>query len=154
MVVYSLSRLARSTKDTLAIAERLDKAGCDMASLSEKIDTSTAAGKMVFRMLSVLSEFERDQISERTSAALAHKASKGERVSRYAPFGYDFTPDGHRLVENETEQEIIGMILELRSAGLSYRKIGRALEGKGIMPKRAKRWSATVLRAVVLRHAA
>lgn len=72
LVVYSLSRLARSTRDTLAIGEQLDRAGADLVSLSEKIDTTSAAGKMVFRMLAVLSEFERDQISERTKSALQH----------------------------------------------------------------------------------
>lgn len=60
LVVYSLSRLARSTKDTLAISEQLGKAGADLVSLSEKIDTTGAAGKMMFRMLAVLAEFERD----------------------------------------------------------------------------------------------
>ncbi len=55
------------------LAEKLDKAGADLVSLSERIDTTTAAGKMVFRMLAVLNEFERDQISERTSAILQHK---------------------------------------------------------------------------------
>ena len=44
LVVYSLSRLARSTKDTLAISERLDKQGADLVSLSERIDTTGAAG--------------------------------------------------------------------------------------------------------------
>ena len=39
LVVYSLSRLARSTKDAIGIAERLDKAGADLVSLSERIDT-------------------------------------------------------------------------------------------------------------------
>jgi len=44
LVVYSLSRLSRSTKDTLQIAEKLDKAGADLVSLSEKIDTASASG--------------------------------------------------------------------------------------------------------------
>src|SRR5438445_303625 len=66
LVVYSLSRLARSTKDAIAISERLAKSGADLVSLSERIDTTSASGKMIFRMLAVLAEFERDQISERT----------------------------------------------------------------------------------------
>jgi len=70
LVVYSLSRLARSTKDAIGIAERLDKAGADLVSLTERIDTTTAAGKMVFRMRAVLAEFERDLVSERTTADL------------------------------------------------------------------------------------
>ena len=70
LVVYSLSRLARSTRDTLDIADRLAASGADLVSLSERIDTTTAAGKMVFRMLAVLAEFERDIISERTKTAM------------------------------------------------------------------------------------
>ncbi len=48
LVVYSLPRLTRSTKDTIEISERLTKVGADLVSLSEKIDTTSAAGKMVF----------------------------------------------------------------------------------------------------------
>ena len=43
LVVYSLSRMSRSVKDTLAISEQLDKVGADLVSLSEKIDTTGAA---------------------------------------------------------------------------------------------------------------
>ena len=50
LVVDSLSRLARSTKDAIGISERLSKAGADLVSLSERLDTTTAAGKMIFRM--------------------------------------------------------------------------------------------------------
>ncbi|MCK7579561.1 MAG: recombinase family protein [Chromatiales bacterium] len=71
LVVYSLSRLARSTKHTLEISDRLDKVGADLVSLSERIDTTSAAGRMVFRMLAVLAEFERDQTSERTITSVA-----------------------------------------------------------------------------------
>src|SRR3954465_833281 len=86
LVVYSLSRLARSVRDTLAIAERLEKSGADLVSLSEKIDTTSAAGKMVFRMLAVLAEFERDLISERTRGAVALKRSRSERIGQ-VPYG-------------------------------------------------------------------
>jgi Resolvase, N terminal domain len=89
LVVYSLSRLARSTKDTLEIADRLAGAGADLVSLSERIDTTTASGKMVFRTLAVLAEFERDQVSERTRFAMAHKKGNGERVGS-VPYGFRF----------------------------------------------------------------
>ncbi len=45
LVVYSLSRLSRSTKDTITLAEKLGKAGADLVSLSEDINTTTAAGR-------------------------------------------------------------------------------------------------------------
>ena len=123
LVVYSLSRLARSTKDTLTIAERLDKAGADLVSLSESIDTTSAAGKMVFRLLAVLAEFERDLASERTRDALAHKRRRGEKTGGRVPFGYRV--DDGRLIEIPEQQEAIRVGLELYRHGKSYRAIGR-----------------------------
>ena len=67
LLVYSLSRLARSTRATLTWVEALDRRGVSLISLSERIDGTNAAGKMMFRMLAVLAEFESDQIGERTS---------------------------------------------------------------------------------------
>ena len=52
--------------------------GADLASITENLDTTTATGRMVFKLLAVFAEFERDLLSERTSAALQHKARKGE----------------------------------------------------------------------------
>jgi DNA invertase Pin-like site-specific DNA recombinase len=126
LVVYSISRLSRSTIDLLGTSERLDKAGCDLVSLSEQIDTSTAAGRMVFRMLSTMAEFERDLISERTKAAMGHKKAKLERVGNI-PHGYQLASDGVHLVPVEREQEIKRLAAELREKGLTLRQISDEL---------------------------
>lgn len=135
LIVYSLSRLARSTRDTITIAEQLDRSKSDLVSLSEKIDTTTAAGKMVFRMLAVLNEFERDQISERTQAAMDHLRRKGKRISHVIPFGFDLAADGETLVDNVAEQKALALIKALREDGMSLRKIGAYLEEKGVLNK-------------------
>ena len=142
LVVYSLSRLARSTKDTIEISERLAKAGADLVSLSEKIDTTSAAGKMVFRMMAVLAEFERDQISERTATAMQFKKTKGELVGAI-PYGYR-CDDGVNLTPDDREQEAITLIKELNSKGLSLRNIASRLEAKGYIP-RGKVWYAKTI---------
>lgn len=152
LVVYSLSRLVRSTRDALAISERLDKAGADLVSLTEKIDTTSAAGKMIFRVLAVLAEFERDIISERTSAALQHLRRQGKRVSGKIPFGYDLVDDNN-LVENPTEQHGIEIINELRQEGYSLRKIGTELEHRGISTKEGQPWTAKVINSILKRSA-
>jgi len=154
LVVYSLSRLARSTSDTLAIADRLDRAGADLVSLSESIDTTTAAGRMVFRMLAVLSEFERDLVAERTAAAMAAKRARSEFTGGSAPFGYRVAADGVHIVEDELEQAATLDILALRASGLSYRKIASELRLRGIAPRNGCAWSPKVLRSIVQRNAA
>ena len=154
LVVYSLSRLARSTADTLAIADRLDRNNADLVSLSERIDTTTAAGKMVFRMLAVLNEFERDLVSERTVAALAHKKAKGERVGK-VPFGFDLAANGVDLVDNTAEQNIITEIYNLRTAGYSLRAIAAELTKRGIFTKAGNAtWKHTTIKRILDRQAA
>lgn len=150
LVVFSLSRLARSTKDALAIAERLDRAGADLVSLSEQIDTTSAAGKMVFRMLAVLAEFERDLISERTTSAMSHLRQAGRRISGRVPFGNDLV--GTKLIPNKKEQAALQIIRQLRADGLSLRAISRELQRRGIKTKTgAAVWSPKVLASVIRR---
>ena len=134
LVVYSLSRLARSTADTLLISDRLNKAGADLVSLSEKIDTTSAAGKMVFRMMAVLAEFERDQISERTAGAMQFKKAKGELVGA-VPYGRSLAADGVSLLDNVEEQAAIAQARELKAGGLSLRKIAVELQRRGFVSR-------------------
>jgi DNA invertase Pin-like site-specific DNA recombinase len=64
----------------LLIAERLKRQGADLVSLTESIDTTTATGRLVFTLLSALSQFERDLTSERTKAALAALKARGVKL--------------------------------------------------------------------------
>lgn len=137
LVVFSLSRLSRSVRDTMEIAEKLEKVGADLVSISEKIDTTTAAGKMVFRMLAVMNEFERDQISERTKSALAYKKAKGERVGG-VPFGWMAVKGSSVLARNEGEQKIIAAIRSYRAAGLAMRAIVARLSSDGFKSRAGK----------------
>lgn len=149
LVVYSLSRLARSTTDAIAISERLAKSGADLASLSERIDTTSASGKMVFRMLAVLAEFERDQVSERTKTALAHLRLQGKRISGRIPFGYSLAANGVDLVPHPNEQDAIRLMQELRLQGCSLREIAAALTQRGIPTKTRTAWSAEAIRGIL-----
>jgi site-specific DNA recombinase len=151
LVVYSLSRLARSTKDTLAISERLDKAGADLVSLSERIDTTGAAGKMMFRMLAVLAEFERDVVSERTTMALAHKKAAGQ-VYGTVPFGYQEIEG--RLEAVEAEAQLVAEIQSKRQAGHTLQSIADSLNRQGIAGKQGGKWYPSTVRYLIQRQAA
>lgn len=148
LVIYSLSRLARSTKDTIEVSERLAKAGTDLVSLSEKIDTTTAAGKMVFRMLAVLAEFERDQISERTMTAMQFKKTQGERVGA-VPYGFDLADNGVHLLSNPDEQAVIAQAKALRTRGASLRKIAAELQRRGFKARKGGVFQSEQIRRMV-----
>lgn len=136
LVVYSLSRLARSTRDTLMIAETLERKGADLVSLSERIDTTSSTGKMVFRLLAVLSEFERDVVSERTSMAMRHLRSCGRFTGGIDPYGFR-SVDGV-LQPIPEELEVIRIIHNLHQEGASLRAISRRLSEQGIRARGGK----------------
>jgi len=138
LVVYSLSRLARSTKDTLGIAENLDRRGADMVSLSEKIETTTAAGKMLFRLLAVLAEFERDVVAERTSMAIRHMQGIGKFIGGELPFGFQVV-DGWIHV-NEEEDKVVRLARELSAQGLSLRRVAKTLTEAGFSSRKGRPW--------------
>lgn len=148
LVIYSLSRFSRSTRDTLQITDTLNKAGADLVSLSERIDTTTAAGKMVFRMMAVLNEFERDQISERTRMALSHRRSQGKKLGGIVPYGYTADSEGV-LTKDTTEQRVIQRILKRRQAGWSLDRIARYLNGRSVLTKTGKIWYAQTVKNVI-----
>ena len=82
VVVWKLDRLSRSLKDLLHLMEKIDAAGAGFRSLTESIDTTTAAGRMMMQMVGVFAEFERAMIRERTMAGLAEARKQGRHPGR------------------------------------------------------------------------
>lgn len=82
VVVWKLDRLSRSLKDLLHLMEKIDNAGAGFRSLTENIDTTTAAGRMMLQMVGAFAEFERSMIRERTRAGLEEAKQRGVRGGR------------------------------------------------------------------------
>lgn len=154
LVVCKLDRLARSTRDAIELAQRIDKCGADLASIGESIDTASAAGRFVFRLMASLGEMEREVVGERTRAAMAHKRGQGERISRHLPYGYRLAGDGVQLVEDQDQQRGLQRMRDLRAEGLGYLKIARILTSEGFTPARASEWSAATCHRVLKRESA
>ena len=149
LVSYSLSRLARSTKDALAIGEAVAKKKADMVSLTEQIDTTTAAGKMMFQMLSVLAEFERNLVAERTTNALQHKKRTGQKYTNQTPYGFEAIEG--RLVQVQQESEIVAEIQASRTGGNTLQFIADSLNTRGIPTKTGKQWAPATIHLLLKR---
>lgn len=141
-VCYSLSRISRDTVDTIQISRTIEKAGADLVSLSEKIDTTGASGKMIFNMLAVLNQFERDQTAERTKLAMSFKKSKNQA---YSPTPYGYTRHGDDLVINVDEALNVVDIQDMFNQGVGYNEIARRLNNAGIPTKTGKQWRANTV---------
>src|SRR5258707_8351556 len=83
-VVWKLDRLSRSLKDLLTILEKITQAGAGFRSLTENIDTTTPAGRMLLQMLGAFAEFERSMVRERTRLGL-QAARERSRVGGRSP---------------------------------------------------------------------
>jgi DNA invertase Pin-like site-specific DNA recombinase len=82
LIVYKLDRLGRSTKKLIELSEELEERKIELVSIRDNIDTTASVGKAMFRMLAVLSEMERDLISERTRAGLEAARARGRKGGR------------------------------------------------------------------------
>lgn len=77
LVVWRLDRLGRSLPDLVRIVTELEQKGVAFESLTERIETSSASGKLIFHVFAALAEFERNLIRERTKAGLAAARVRG-----------------------------------------------------------------------------
>lgn len=82
VVVESLSRLGRSTKDLIWLMETFNTKGVNLVSLKESIDTTTSTGKHLFTLMSALAQFERDVLADRTREGLAAARARGRKGGR------------------------------------------------------------------------
>lgn len=135
LVVYSLSRLARSVRDAIDIADRLEKAGADLVSLTDPIDTTTAMGRAFFAMMAVMARLESDLISERVRAAIEYRRAQMLHLGSRVPYGFDLAADGLHLKVNRREHEVIARMKRWRRAGASYWLIAQRLNTAGVKPK-------------------
>jgi len=128
LVVVKLDRLTRSVGDLGRLVETYFQKHA-LLSVGEQIDTRSAAGRLVLNVLASVSQWEREAIGERTSAAMQHMKSEGLYTGGKPPYGFDLV-DGE-LLENAGEQAVLDLVRKYRAKGLSLRKIAQVLANKG-----------------------
>lgn len=82
LIVWRLDRLGRSLVDLIQTVNNLSRRGCDFRSLTERIDTSSSGGRLLFHVMGAMAEFERSIISERTKAGMEAARARGARIGR------------------------------------------------------------------------
>ena len=110
VVVESLSRLGRSTKDLIWLMETFNAKDVNLVSLKESIDTTTSTGKLLFTLMSALAQFERDVLADRTREGLAAARARGRKGGR-KPKDSDAVRKAEKLYK--TGQYTVSEITEL-----------------------------------------
>ena len=109
--VWSIDRLGRSLQDLIAVLDELRQKGCELYIHRQAIDTNTPSGKLLFQMLGVFAEFEREIIRERIMVGQQRARAQGKR--------------GRRSVIDEA---VLARAQGLRAEGRSVRQIASALK--------------------------
>lgn len=151
LVFYSLTRLARSTRDCIDIFESVSKCGAHLASVTEKFDTSSGMGEFLFTLMAALGQLERKQIGERTKLGMDYKRRRGERIGR-VPFGQRVADDGVKLIPEPKEQSTLAIMRRMRTGGKSYAFIAAELNRQELPAKAGGQWHVKTVFGVLKRH--
>lgn len=119
VVVYSFSRFARSVTHLLTALEEFNKLGVSFVSHTEKMDTNSPMGKMVFVIISAVSQLERDLIVERVKNGLKNAKAKGVHIGRVKTRPSDLI---RALLAKGLPQRTISSILNISNGSVSLEK--------------------------------
>lgn len=167
LIVYSLSRLSRSVKDRIEIAEDLTRRGVQLASVTEMFDTSRAHGRMIFNIMAAIDQGVREIGNEATSDKMIdyqdNGNGEGRRMGRVDKLRYGWEPDPDSpahpksglptgVRECAEEQGIIKRILGLHKRGVGGNAIQRYLQTAGVKYRGRDHWNATTIRRIIRRE--
>lgn len=137
VLVYKIDRLSRSIYDfKRMMKEDFEPHDCNLVSITQSFDTSTAMGKLTLNMLLSFAEFEREVASERVRDKMRATKSKGLWVGGVPPLGYDI--QFGKLVVNETERETVNKIFNTYLASHSLLDCRDRIAALGI---HGKQWT-------------
>lgn len=120
--IYKLDRFSRSLKDLILTIDKLKQLGIDFVSLQDKIETTSASGKLMFHIISAFAEFERNIIGDRTKFGMERKAKEGGFITK-APRGYKLLDK--LLIPNENAEEIKEIYQEFLDTDTSLTQLGK-----------------------------
>ena len=148
VVVVKLDRLTRSVRNLGELIDGPFKTAA-LVSLGEKIDTTSAGGRMIVNLLATVSQWEREVGAERTRAAMGHLRAMGRLVGG-VPYGQCVViRDGKKwLADEPAEQLVLAEARRLRASGLSLRAVASELERAGHLNRSGRRFNASEIQTM------
>jgi DNA invertase Pin-like site-specific DNA recombinase len=155
LLVAKRDRLGRDVIAVAMIERLVSKRGARIVSAAgEGTDSGEdPAGVLMRRLIDSFAEYERLIIAARTRSALAAKRRRGERISRFAPFGYRIGADGRTLELDPSEQATMQAIRDRRAAGCSLQAIADELNESGCRTRNGTAWRFQYVQSALRRAA-
>jgi len=159
VIAYKLDRFHRSATNAQTWAANLNTIGKNFVALDIDVDTTSAMGMFIFRMLTALNQMEVEVTKERTRMGLQAVKNDGRWVGK-PPYGYDSVyseseneADKGMLRLNPAEAEVVRMVFQLKDQGESLTGIAESLTTAGILTKSQKRrWSTATIGDMIKRR--
>lgn len=147
VVAIKLDRIARNTKDFLAIVDTLQGYGCDLVLMKESFDTSTPQGKFALTMFAAIAELEASTITERVMTGKSEKAEQGGYNGAQCPLGYTYADGKFEIDTNQaaTVRDIFGSFVN----GQSMASIAAALNAGNVKTAKGGQWYTSTVKYVL-----
>ena len=153
VVVFKLDRLSRSLRLLLELEEKLKECGVALFSIKESIDTSFAIGRTVFQVLGLVSEWERENIIERTKSGKLQRYREGCWAGGGGyHYGYDYDKDTKKLIINRGQSAVVKRIYQLYSNGKSMSYIAGLLNDEKVPlhSMKSRAWRPSSIRNIIV----
>ena len=138
--------------DLLYLLDLFEKHGVALVSINENLDTSSAMGRCVIKVIGSFSELEREQISERTAFALEHLRRSGKV---YGPVPFGWMRRGDLLVADLPQQAALKLARAMLAKGSSLGQIAAEFTKRGVTTMHGRaRWYASSVRSILHNKAA
>lgn len=141
LLIVKLDRISRSVVDIGMLFREYfgesSKVKATLLSVTDQIDTESAGGRLVVNVMASASQWEREVISERTKAALAHLKAQGVKLGRPT------------LAADAYDPALLARAESLKAQGLPLRKIAATLTEEGFQTRRGGKWGAETVRLLL-----
>ena len=144
IIALKLDRITRSTRDWETLMDYLEKYNINIAFVNDDINTTTANGKMVSRIMMSVSQNEIERTSERTIIGLEGAIKQGHIPAR-APLGYKHIYK--KLVPDPLTKDIVIRIYNLYFEGLTYNTIAKLFNKEKVLDK--TNWKDTSILKII-----
>jgi site-specific DNA recombinase len=150
IVVVKLDRFGRTLIDSLALIERIERAGGTFASVQDGFDLTTPTGKLVLRMMLSLAEWELDRIRGNWDDARERAVKRGLHLTATVPFGYQRRKHDNGLEPHPKNGALVRELFERRADGAGWAELQRWLESKRARTQRGRTsWSLRAVRDII-----
>ena len=143
IIALKLDRITRSIYDWENLITFLDKNNAYLDCANDEINTTTANGKMISRLLMSVSQNEIERTSERTKVGMAGAIKQGH-IPHVTPLGYK--RDGKKLAIDYSTKDIVIRIFDLYYNGYSYQKISNIFNEENVL---SKKWRDSTIQTIL-----